>query len=81
MHLLNETCLDWTMQTYQIFQCIFSYLYTGLLYTTEVYTVSCERANELPNNPQEEEKTVFFFPQERTNSLQEYSWSPAKQTS
>lgn len=55
-------CFDWTMQTYQIFQCILSYLRIGLFYTIEVHTASCKRANELPNNPQEEKKPAFFHP-------------------
>lgn len=83
MHLFKEICILIRLRRHTRSFSVFLAISTGLFYTIEVYPVSSERANKLPNNPQEEKKKtpVFFFSQERTISLQEYSWSPAKQIS
>lgn len=54
-------CFDWTMQTYQIFQRIFSYLCTGLFYTIEVYPVSSKRASKQTPRKKEKQPSLFFF--------------------
>lgn len=64
MHLFKEICILIRLCRHTRSFSVFLAISTGLFYTIEVYPLSSERVNKLPNNPQEEKKTTsaFFLP-------------------